>query len=289
MNKPEVILKNIANLGEGPVWDSKNSILYFVDIDGCKFCSYNYKNSAYLEFTAPGRLGAISMCESTGKFICAVENNLYIFENGVFAPFIENIFDTAGYIRFNDGKCDKNGRFYIGTIDFDGKNGELYKINKDKEVAVCEKNIACSNGIAFSRDEKYMYYIDTPSGFLWRYDHDKTTGNIENKIALIDYREEKGMADGMTIDKDGNLWVAFWGGFAVNRYDPISGEKLGVVELPAPNITSCEFGGENMNILFITSHGGNDENMKKEYPLAGSLFAVEINDTAGLECNKFAL
>ena len=289
MNKPEAILKNTAALGEGPVWDSKNSVLYFVDIDGCKLCAYDYTNGGYSEFSAPGRVGAAAMCETPGKFICGIENNIYIFENGAFTPFIENIYDTAGYIRFNDGKCDKSGRFYIGSMDFAGKKGCLYAINKDKETAVCEVNIACSNGIAFSRDDKYMYYIDTPTGFLWRYDYDAATGNIENKTAFIDYREEKGSFDGMTIDKNGDLWVALWGGFAVNRYDSVNGEKLGVVELPAPNVTSCEFGGENMGILFITTYGGADENMKKEYPLSGSLFAVEIDGAAGLECNKFAL
>ena len=295
MKKPEVILKNTASLGEGPVWDSKNSVLYFVDIDGCKLCAYDYKTGGYREFPAPGRLGAVSMCVTPGKFICAVENNIYISdisnisEDGAFTPFIENIYDTAGYIRFNDGKCDRTGRFYVGTIDFDGKKGRFYKITNDKNIFVCEENIACSNGIAFSRDDKYMYYIDTPSGFLWRYDYDPATGNIENKTAFIDYRGEKGGFDGMTIDQNGDLWVALWGGFAVNRYDSKSGRKLGAIELPAPNVTSCEFGGDDMDILFITTHGGADEAMKKEYPLAGSVFALEIGDAAGLECNKFAL
>jgi len=295
MNKPELILKNAAILGEGPVWDSKNSILHFVDIDGCKLLSYDYKNyknksGGYCEIPAPGRLGAIAMCESPGKFICAVENKIYICENGEFTLFVDNIYETAGDIRFNDGKCDKNGRFYIGSMDSGGKNrGKLYKITKDKEVSVCEDNIACSNGIAFSSDGRYIYYIDTPTGFLWRYDYDEITGNIENKTALIDYREEKGGFDGMTIDRDGCLWVALWGGFCVNRYDSVTGKKIDTVELPVPNVTSCEFGGEDMNILFITSYGGGNENLKKEYPLAGSLFALEIDDAKGLECNKFAM
>jgi len=290
MNKPEVILKNAAVLGEGPVWDSKKSVLLFVDIDGCKLCFYDYKNHGYSEISTPGRLGAISMCETPGKIICAVENGIYLFDNGKIVPFIENIYEATGDVRFNDGKCDKNGRFYVGTIDWRGK-GSLYKINGKKEVkvTVCEENISCSNGIAFSRDGKYMYYIDTPSGFLWRYDYDPATGNIENRTAFIDYREEKGAFDGMTIDKDGCLWVALWGGFAVNKYDSVSGKKLDVIKLPVPNVTSCEFGGEDMNILFITSYGGGDENMKKEYPLAGSLFALEISDAKGLECNKFRL
>ena len=298
MNKPEVLLKNIAVLGEGPVWDSKNSVLHFVDIDGRKLCSldYNYNKNklgdGYREIPSPGRPGAIAMCETPGKFICAIENNIYIYADGEFKLFAGSIYETVGDIRFNDGKCDRNGRFYIGSMDMDGgwKNrGKLYKISKDKEVVVCEENITCSNGIAFSGDGKYMYYIDTPSGYLWRYDYDSATGDIENKTALIDYREEKGAFDGMTIDKDGCLWVALWGGFAVNRYDSVSGEKLGVIELPVPNVTSCEFGGCDMNTLFITTHGGGDENLKKEYPLSGSLFAVEIDDAKGLECNKFGI
>ena len=292
MNKLEVVLKNIADLGEGPIWDSKKSTLYFVDINGCKLCSYNYKNGEYNEISTPGRIGAAAMCENPDKFICAVENNLYILnaKSKEFTPSIENIFDSSDSkeVRFNDGKCDKNGRFYIGSTDFDDKNGNLYRVDKDKNIIVCEEKVACSNGIAFSGDNKYMYYIDTPSGFLWRYDYDFATGNIENKTALIDYRDIKGGFDGMTIDKDGTLWVAIWGGFAVNRYDAITGKKIDVVEVPAPNVTSCEFGGNNLNILFITTYGGNDINMRKEYPLAGSLFAVETDGASGLECNKFA-
>jgi len=293
MNKPEVLLKNIAVLGEGPVWDSKNSVLYFVDIDGCKFLSYDHKNKngGYSQISTPGRIGAVAMCESPGKFICAIENNIYILENGEFTMFIEKIYETAGDIRFNDGKCDRSGRFYIGSMDggWTTSRGVLYKINKDKEVSACEDNIICSNGIAFSNDGKYMYYIDTPTGFLWRYDYDAATGNIENKTAFIDYREEKGSFDGMTIDKDGSLWVALWGGFAINRYDGTTGKKLDAIELPVPNVTSCEFGGDGMNILFITTYGAGDEKLKKEYPLAGSLFALQIDDAKGLECNKFGL
>ena len=287
MKKPEVILKNIANLGEGPVWDSKNAVLYFVDIEGRKLLAYDYISDSCRDFAAPGRVSAAILCETSGKLICTIENSLYIFEAGQFIPFIENIYETGQEIRFNDGKCDTRGRLYAGTMDNGGKRrGKLYKIDSAKNIDVCEENIAISNGLAFAG--KYLYYIDTMSDFLCRYDYDIETGNITNKTELIDNQAEKGRFDGMTIDSNGNLWIASWGGFGITKYDSATGKKLDVIELPVPNVTSCEFGGDNMNILFITTAGGTNENMKKDYPLAGSLFAVEL-DAKGLECNKFAL
>ena len=290
MKNPEVIFKNIANLGEGPVWDSENSVLYFVDIDGCKLLSYDYKNSKCSEVTAPGRISTSLLCESPSKLICSIENNLFIFDKKTkqFSPFIVNICESdSNNIRFNDGKCDKYGRLYVGTMDSGGKSrGQLFRVDNKKAVNVCEENISISNGLAF--DDTYFYYIDSPSGFLWRYDYDKETGNIKNKTPLIDYREEQGGFDGMTMDKDGNLWIASWGGFSVSKYDSSNGEKIDVITLPVPNVTSCEFGGDDMNILFITTAGGTDENMKKDYPLAGSLFALEIDDAKGVNSNKYA-
>ena len=306
MKTAEVILENIANLGEGPVWDGENAVLYFVDINGCKLLAYDYKNNKNnksnkcRETAAPGRISTSLLCETPGKLICTIENNFYIFDTKtrLFTPFIENIFEPdGGNIRFNDGKCDTRGRLYAGTMDSGRTSrGKLYKVdnvdkvdNTDniKNIEVCEENISTSNGLVFT--DKYFYYIDTPSGFLWRYDYDIKTGNIENKTAFIDYREEQGGFDGMTIDTDGNLWVASWGGFSVTKYGASDGRKLDVIKLPVPNVTSCEFGGDNMNILFITTAGGADENLKKDYPLAGSLFAVETDGEKGFECNKFKL
>ena len=308
-NKPEVLLESIANLGEGPVWDGEKNLLYFVDIDGCKLNIYNPKTGENNQIATPGRIGMMSLCNSADKLICAIEKKIYLYDFDKFTPLImEDIFTDAN--RFNDGKCDKAGRLYVGSLDFTGeKKAELYVISTKmtkiaeedkllrsifgenaKEIVVesREKNIAISNGIAFSNDGKYMYYIDTPSGFLWRYDYDEATGNIENRTAIIDYRDEKGGFDGMTIDSEGALWVASWGGFSVTRYDPVNGKKLDVVELPAPNVTSCEFGGDDLTTLYITTAGGADSKLKEKYPLSGSLFVVET-DVKGVECNKFAI
>ena len=154
MKTAEVILENIANLGEGPVWDGENAVLYFVDINGCKLLAYDYKNNKNnkcRETPAPGRISTSLLCETSGKLICTIENNFYIFDTKTrrFTPFIENIFEPdGGNIRFNDGKCDTRGRLYAGTMD-SGKNsggrtsrGKLYRIdNTDniKNIEVCEE------------------------------------------------------------------------------------------------------------------------------------------------------
>lgn len=293
MKKPEILLENIANLGEGPVWDYYKNILYFVDIDGCKLNIYDYKTNNNRQTSSALRLGMVALCSDADKLVCAVESRLVVFDiksnSFIASPMPEFVADGT---RFNDGKCDSLGRLYVGSLDFSGeKKAKLYVIdnkNTTEKIKTCEENVSISNGIAFSGDEKYMYYIDTPTGFLWRYEYDKVSGNIGNRTALIDYRDEKGAFDGMTIDSEGALWIASWGGFSITKYDPVNGKKLDVIDVPVPNVTSCEFGGGNMQTLFITTAGGNDTEMKKEYPYAGSLFAVET-DVKGVKCNKFEL
>ena len=295
ITKTEVLLESIANLGEGPVWDYEKNILYFVDIDGCKINIYNPKTAANSQLMTPGRIGMMALGSAGDILYCAIENGIYVYDFGVesqgFTPIIENIFPAP--MRFNDGKCDTAGRLYVGSLDFSGeKKAELYMFcgesAADIKVKSCEKNVDISNGIAFSNDGKYMYYIDTPTGFLWRYDYDEATGHLENRTAVIDYREEKGSFDGMTIDSEGALWIASWGGFSITKYDPVSGKKLDVIDIPAPNVTSCEFGGEDLSTLFITTAGGADTKLKSEYPLSGSLFAVET-DVKGVKTNKFGV
>ena len=154
------------------------------------------------------------------------------------------------------------------------------------ELRTLVDQVTTSNGIGFSPDNRSMYYVDTPSGALWRFDYDIETGTLSNRTALIDYTGEEGSFDGLTVDAEGHIWVAHWGGFQVSRWDPKTGRKLQSVPIPAPFVTSCCFGGKDLSTLYVTSAWNRDEKVRAEHPDAGGLFIFKT-DTRGLPGFRF--
>lgn len=192
--------------------------------------------------------------------------------------------------RFNDGKCDPAGRFWVGTMALSEQaaEGSLYMIEKDFSCSVKIKGVTISNGMAWSPDHRTFYYIDTPTSEVVAYDYDLGTGRISNRRSVITIPKEEGFPDGMTIDRDGMLWVAHWDGWQVSRWDPGSGKKLASIALPAARITSCTFGGPGLRDLYITSASiGLSDEQREEQPLAGALFVIPNCGYQGLETHIF--
>lgn len=178
--------------------------------------------------------------------------------------------------RFNDGKCDPQGRLWAGTMSTCGQKetGALYLFRN----GACDRMVApvtVSNGLAWDMSRNAFYYIDSPTRKVAVYDYNPESGDISNPRTLWSVPEGWGFPDGMTIDTDGNLWVAFYGGHGVACVDPQSGTVVGKVEVPAPNVTSCTFGGHDLDILYMTTaRAGMDKEQLESYPLAGNVFAV---------------
>lgn len=148
-------------------------------------------------------------------------------------------------------------------------------------------SVTISNGIVWTKDKKTMYYIDTPTKHIRAFDFDAKTSMISNERIAVVVDEALGFPDGMTIDADDKLWVGLWNGNAVVRFDPVSGSLMTKIEVPAHNVTSCSFGGENLETLFITTASLDmTEEEQKKYPLAGSLFQVNPG-VKGVEGNYF--
>jgi sugar lactone lactonase YvrE len=192
--------------------------------------------------------------------------------------------------RFNDGKCDPAGRFWVGSMALSEKAGagSLYMIEKDLMHSVKIAGVTISNGMAWSPDHRIFYYIDTPTFEVLAYDYDIITGNIRNKRVAIRIPKKEGFPDGMTIDKEGMLWIAHWEGWQVTRWNPHSGKMLLSIALPASKITSCTFGGNDLQDLYVTSAGiGLTEKQRGEQPLAGSLFIIKNCGYQGLETTAF--
>lgn len=288
MQTAERFLDAGAELAEGPVWDEKRQRLYWVDISGGSLHILNPSTRNDRSIPMGENIG---MCALTrdGRILVGLEHALYYLdEDGTPEPFLGGLAEENSRNRLNDGKCDRSGRLWIGSMNRDAMKSQasLYRITADGRCTVMLTGVTVSNGIAWSLDNRTMYYIDTPSGILWKFDYNEAEGTIDHRVPLIDYRQEPGSFDGMTIDSQGALWIGHWGGFQVSQWDPVSGKKQEVIHVPVPNANCCCFGGENMDRLFITTGTGRDKRVKAEYPLSGSLFVCSPGAT-GLPAYRF--
>lgn len=288
--KVELMVNAKAHLGEGPVWDPITEQLYWVDILAETVFLYNPKTKENREIKVNQMIGALALRES-GGIILAMKNGFYSLNlETEKLEFISSPEPTKKSNRFNDGKCDGMGRFWAGTMELDGKEGEgsLYVLETDYSVKKKLGHLSISNGLAWSPDQNYFYFIDTPTKSVVRYDFDKLSGDIANGKKVIDFSTQTGFPDGMTIDSEGMLWIAHWGGSKVSRWNPSTGEQLEVVSIPeAWNITSCTFGGKDLNELYITTARKDmSEKQLEQYPLSGALFRMKT-DVNGLKTSFY--
>lgn len=237
-------------------------------------------------------VGAIALIDD-GRVVAALQTGFAIIDiaNGAIQPIADPESELSNN-RFNDGKCDTAGRFWAGTMSMDGSANQaaLYTLGQDLSVSCKIPNVTIANGLAWRQDDKLFYFIDTATNRVAAYDYDVVTGDIKNKRIIIDRTQREGYADGMTIDTDGMLWIALWGGWKVERWNPQTGELISAVNLPVSKPTSCIFGGPDMQDLYITSarHGLTDEELQAQ-PLAGSLFVVKNTGQQGLPVNRFKM
>lgn len=276
----ELALEIPAKLGEGALWSNRLQQLWWVDIEGKKLHLFDPNTKENQSFEMPSRIGTVVEVANEDKVIVALEDGFYFFswkENKL--EFIVNPEAALSDIRFNDGKCDPQGRFWVGSMHLQQIAGAagLYRLNRDLSVDQVLDQISISNGIVWSSDHSTMYYIDTPTGKVMAYDYDAATGDISNARVAVEIPENTSYPDGMAIDAEDKIWVAHWAGSAVYRYDPLSGETLLKVEVPAKNVTSIAFTGKDlMTAIITTASVGMDEEEAKKYPQAGSLFQVQI-------------
>jgi sugar lactone lactonase YvrE len=282
----KVVTPHCCLLGEGPVWDSGTKTICWVDILNGKIHQFSLIENKFYSLNVGELVGAIAIT-SNGDFIAALKCGLAFVDRktGGIIP-ISNPEMHLPENRFNDGKCDPSGRFWVGSMSLTEKlgAGSLYTIEKNLEYSVKIKDVTISNGLAWSPDHTTFYYIDTPTYQVAAYDYNEETGNITNKRIAISVPEKEGYPDGMTIDNEGMLWIAHWDGWQVTRWDPNSGRKLLSIPLPVARITSCTFGGNDLKDLYITSASiGLTEKLHNEQRLAGSLFVISNCGYQGIE------
>jgi sugar lactone lactonase YvrE len=286
----KVVVPHCCLLGEGPVWDSASKSICWVDILNGNIHEFFPSKKEYKKIEIKEMVGAVALC-TNGDFIAALKSGLaFVNRDSGEITFWHHPEAHLPENRFNDGKCDPAGRFWVGTMALSERQGagSLYTIESDLSHSLKIEGVTISNGMAWSPDHKTFYFIDTPTFEIVAYDYDINTGNISNKRVAVTVPKKEGFPDGMTIDSEGMLWIAHWNGWQVARWNPFTGQKLLSIPLPAARITSCTFGGENLQDLYITSASiGLSEKQHEEQPLAGSLFVVENCGFHGMEARAF--
>ena len=286
----DTITEHACLLGEGPVWNEKRKCIYWVDVLNGKIHQFFPASGKHQTLDVGQMVGCIAV-SSEGDFIAGLKNGIaFIDPKRGTVEMIATPEQDLPNNRFNDGKCDPAGRFWAGTMSLTENNraGNLYRIDSDGSVRKMIEGVTISNGLAWTKDKKKFYYIDTPTQEVVAYDFNADTGNIKNKRSVIKIPQDEGFPDGMTIDSDDMLWIAHWGGWQVSRWNPSTGEKLLYISLPAAKITSCTFGGDFFQDLYITSakvHLGEAE--LRAQPLAGSLFVVRNCGYSGLPAIEY--
>ena len=276
-----------AILGEGPVWVQRDQALYWLDIKGRKM--FRLDNEHRLtEWDAPMRIGSIAPLAQTG-FIAGTEAGIAIVHpDANLYDLILRPEDDRPDNRFNDGKVDREGRFWAGSMDDTQRqaSGALYRIDPDRSITRIDDDYRICNGPAFSPDGRTMYHNDTARNVTYAFDLAED-GTASNRRVFLKHDPARGHPDGMTVDAEGCLWIAFWGGWSVRRFSP-AGECLQRIELPVEQPSSCAFGGPALDRLYVTSARESlSEEQLEMQPSAGALFMLETG-VQGLAERPFA-
>ncbi len=286
---PELAYKAEATTGEGAIWHPDRQTLFWVDIEGKTLYEFLPDKKECRRWTFD-RMVTTVVPETANTVVVALQDEIIRFNltDGAHTS-VAKIDDKGATYRFNDGKCDPQGRLWAGTMTMGAPRGsaELYTIDHKGTVTTRLTGITTSNGLVWTADQQTMYYNDTPTGRVARYAYDPATGDVMYDGIAVSIPKGTGGPDGMAIDSRGNIWVAQWGGSGVYCYNPRTGELITRIEVPAPNVASCAFGGENLDTLYITTARAwlSAEQLEKN-PLSGSLFYCKPGVT-GVPANRF--
>ncbi|CAH0556158.1 unnamed protein product [Brassicogethes aeneus] len=286
---------------EGPSWDGRKNILYFVDIHSGRLLSYDYYSDKVNAITLNGDVTPAVQAKQKDLIYVGVNRSVVAVRwdgksnkltSQKILTTVSQQFPTS---RFNDGKADSKGRLWWGTMGSEDSagnltpnNGVFYKITSKNiaspDVMVAPVNI--SNGLAWNRADNKFFYIDTPTRKIVSYDFNASKGTISNRKVVFDLSEHEELAgnpDGMTIDENDNLWIALYGGGCVIHVETRTGKLLARIAIPALNVTSVMFGGPNLDILFVTSSRYTlSAQERKQQPAAGAVFAIKNLKVKGL-------
>lgn len=263
-----------AILGEGPVWVEREAALYWVDIKGRTIFRLDAQQ-VVREWDTAFRVGSLAPRQN-GGLVAGTDEGLALIDLATIG--FEFVADPEAHLpgnRFNDGKVDRHGCFWAGSMDDQEReaSGTLYRLEPEFRCTPVDGGYKVTNGPAFSPDGAIMYHNDSARQVTYAFDLD-AEGNASNRRTFLQFGDGDGYPDGMTVDAEGCLWIAFWDGWCVRRFSP-AGERLTTIRMPVSKPTSCAFGGSNLDRLYVTSASiGLDAASRVVQPNAGGLFMV---------------
>jgi L-arabinonolactonase len=287
----ERVVRAQNEVGESPRWDAAEQSVYWLDIWDSPAVFRLHPQTKEITRWAPGLPVTGQARREQGGFVFASRTGLYFWdEHTGERHFILDPEAGNGPVRFNDGSADRMGRFWAGSTYADDQfrpEGSLYRMTPDRSVQKMAGRLACSNGLGWSPDNHTMYVTAQFAYELLAFDFDLVTGEIANRRSFAKVPEADGLPDGLTVDAEGCIWSAQWGGWRLTRYDP-DGKIERVVMLPVPNPTSCVFGGPDLKDIYVTTAWLGLSNAERQAtPGSGDLYVIHT-DIQGLPEPKFA-
>ena len=277
-------------VGESPVWDADSKRLFFVDVLG-KTLGWVTDDSRVEQVGLPSCVGCCVLDQAGNPYVL-LQEGLYRVEADLQLAFVSAPDGFRASHRFNDGKCDPAGRFLVAEMSMDlnegagamTKSSSLYSVNaRGKFKELVHQDYIIPNGLAWNRAGDLLYHVDSAVGVVYVYDYDVAQGLVANRRVALEISAEEGVPDGITIDREDNLWIAHWGGAKLSHWNPMAGERLEEIQMPCNLITSCAFGGHDLRTLYITSACQEDESYQ-----AGAIFSIQL-PVGGYDTVRFAI
>ncbi|BAZ43408.1 SMP-30/Gluconolaconase/LRE domain protein [Chondrocystis sp. NIES-4102] len=289
MNQTAVhnVLNARARLGECPLWDDRRQLLYWVDIYNHRVHQFDpvSKQDRYWEIGDP--VGAIAL-DQDGRILMAAGDRIALLDTQkrTQSTLHRVSFDCPG-TRFNDGKCDPQGRFWVGSVSPESDRAALYRYDADGTFRVMETGLTISNGLGWNLAGDTFYLTDSSKRKIFAYNFDGATGTISDRRVLVDFGDEPIEPDGLTIDSLGHIWSALWDGWCIVQLDA-TGKEIQRLPFPVQRPTCPTFGGKNLRDLYVTSAsvGLSQTEIQKGF-YAGDLFCIPIDNLSGMPTYRF--
>jgi L-arabinonolactonase len=265
-------------LGEVPVWCAEEAALYWIDAMKPAIHRFVPRSGELASWTPPQKLGSFAV-QRKGGLLLASRVGLAFFDpaTGAFEVIATPEADRPNNI-LNDGRCDRRGRFWVGSMDkmLERNTGRLYRLDPDRACRIIDDDIWLFNGICWSPDDRVLYFADSHRRAIFACDFDLDDGAIRGRRLFASTEGKPGVPDGATVDEEGFMWSAQFDSGTLVRYAP-NGEVARIVALPVSRVTSCVFGGERLDTLYVTTARFrlSEEKLRRE-PLAGGLLALDV-------------
>jgi D-xylonolactonase len=271
--KPEMIVDCRCVTGENPLWHPAERRVYWVDIPASELHRFDPASGVHEVFDTGKPAGGFTIQPDGALLLFMADGAVRLWREGAMRTVIEDIPEERG-TRFNDVIADPEGRVFGGTMSSPRRAGRLYRLDLDRKTTVVLEGIGTPNGMGYTPDLKRMYQTDTGRREIYLFDYDRATGGIANRRVFARTEGgDQGGPDGLTVDAEGCVWSARWGGSRLVRYDP-AGKLMAEWFFPAVCVSSVTFGGPDCTDLYVTTAAGDQRPAKGE--LAGALFRLNV-------------